>query len=89
MASPFGARVLPRHYRYVQWPAGMARNPQVLVEAGFARILASGAWFCRKLDSVSSAPLRARLDGFAACAACDQGREGQGRQTERKRDSGP
>lgn len=69
MASPFRSRVLARNYRYVQWPAGMARNPQILVDADFERILASGAYFCRKLDSVNSARLRARLDDFAASGA--------------------
>jgi len=65
MASPFAPRVLPRNYRYVQWPAGAARNPQVLVEDDCVRIRASGAHFCRKLEGVKSAGLRARLD---ACA---------------------
>ena len=77
MASPFAGRVLARNYRYVQWPAGMARNPQILVEGDLARILASGAYFCRKLDSVNSAGLRARLDAVAACAAGESGRAGQ------------
>lgn len=65
MASPFAGRVLARNYRYVQWPAGTARNPQVLVEADLERIRASGAHFCRKLDSARSAGLRARLDAGA------------------------
>lgn len=65
MASSFAPRVIARNYRYVQWPPGPARNPQVLVEADFDRILASGAHFCRKLDSGSSACLRARLDAHA------------------------
>ena len=62
MASPFAGRVLPRSFRYVQWPAGAARNPTVLVEDDFERIRASGAHFCRKLDSVLSAGLRDRLE---------------------------
>ena len=65
MASPARDRVLARNYRYVQWPAGTARNPQVLVDADFARIRASGAHFCRKLEAEKSAGLRARLDAFA------------------------
>lgn len=68
MASSYAPRVVARNYRYVQWPPGPARNPQVLVEADFERILASGAHFCRKLDSGSSAGLRARLDAHAGAA---------------------
>jgi len=68
MASSYAAHVVARNYRYVQWPPGMARNPQVLVEADFERVLASGAHFCRKLDSGSSAGLRARLDAHAGAA---------------------
>ncbi|WP_082493731.1 beta-1,6-N-acetylglucosaminyltransferase [Massilia sp. Leaf139] len=64
MASPFAGRVAG-NYRYVQWPAGGARNPQILVEDDFGRILASGAHFCRKLDGSTSAGLRARLDAWA------------------------
>jgi hypothetical protein len=71
MASPFASRVLARNYRYVQWPARSARNPQVLVEADVERIRASGAHFCRKLEGVRSAALRARLD---ACATATGGR---------------
>jgi hypothetical protein len=66
MASPFACRVHGPNYRYVQWPAGSSRNPQILVEADFERIRASGAHFCRKLDGVRSAGLRARLDAWAA-----------------------
>jgi hypothetical protein len=68
MASSYAARVVARNYRYVQWPPGLARNPQVLVDADFERILASSAHFCRKLDSGSSAGLRARLDAHAGAA---------------------
>ncbi|WP_374011296.1 beta-1,6-N-acetylglucosaminyltransferase [Massilia sp. Se16.2.3] len=70
MASPFACRVLPQSFRYVQWPEGSARNPMVLVDADFEPIRASGAHFCRKLDSVASAGLRARLEQAA------QGRAG-------------
>lgn len=66
MASPARSRVLAPNYRYVQWPGGAARNPQVLVDADFARICASGAHFCRKLEGEKSAGLRARLDARAA-----------------------
>ena len=68
MASSYAAHVVARNYRHVQGPPGPARNPQVLVEADFERILASGAHFCRKLDSGSSAGLRARLDAHAGAA---------------------
>ncbi|THC44893.1 beta-1,6-N-acetylglucosaminyltransferase [Massilia sp. Mn16-1_5] len=68
MASPFAARVTAHNYRYVQWPAGNSRNPQVLVEDDLARIRASGAHFCRKLEGVKSAGLRARLDACAGLA---------------------
>jgi len=61
MNSPFGARVLGRNFRHVQWPESGARNPKVLDDNDFERIAASGAHFCRKLDSVASAPLLARL----------------------------
>jgi len=69
MASPFAPRVLARNYRYVQWPAGSARNPLVLVEADLPRILASGAHFCRKLEGETSAGLRARLDAWDAAGS--------------------
>jgi hypothetical protein len=68
MASSYAAHVTARNYRYVQWPSGLARNPQVLVEADFERIVASSAHFCRKLDSGRSAGLRARLDAYAGAA---------------------
>jgi hypothetical protein len=68
MASSYAERVIARNYRYVQWPPGLASNPQVLVEADLERILASGAHFCRKLDSGKSACLRARLDVYAGAA---------------------
>ena len=77
MASPYARCALARNYRYVQWPAGLARNPQVLVETDFERILASGAHFCRKLESNRSAGLRARLDACADAAAPGIGRPGQ------------
>jgi hypothetical protein len=65
MASPFAPRVAARNCRYVQWPAAGSRNPQVLVEDDFARIRASGAHFCRKLEGGKSAGLRAQLDAWA------------------------
>lgn len=65
MASPYAHCVLARNYRYVQWPGGTARNPQVLVDADFERIRSSGAHFCRKLEGARSAGLRARLDAGA------------------------
>jgi hypothetical protein len=61
MNSHFRDRVLPNNFRYVQWPEGGARNPKVLTESDLERVLASGAHFCRKLDSVASAGLRAQL----------------------------
>ena len=67
MASSYAPPVLS-NYRYVQWPAGRARNPQVLVEADFERVLASGAHFCRKCESGRSDGLRARLDAWAGVA---------------------
>jgi hypothetical protein len=65
MNSPLRARVLGRNFRYVQWPETGSRNPKVLDEADFERILAArdgaGAHFCRKLDSRASAGLLPRL----------------------------
>jgi hypothetical protein len=61
MNSPFGERVLGKNFRYVQWPAHGARNPEVLAEGDLARIVQSGAHFCRKIDSGTSAALVARL----------------------------
>lgn len=65
MNSSFSARVLGRNFRYVQWPENGARNPKVLDEADFERILAArnqaGAHFCRKIDSRASAGLMPRL----------------------------
>ncbi|MFC3456825.1 MULTISPECIES: beta-1,6-N-acetylglucosaminyltransferase [Massilia] len=61
MNSRFRDRVLANHFRYVQWPQGGGRNPAVLTESDVERILASGAHFCRKLDSAASAGLRAQL----------------------------
>jgi hypothetical protein len=61
MNSPFRDRVLSQNFRYIQWPQQGARNPKVLDEADFERIRASGAHFCRKLDSRLSAGLLPRL----------------------------
>lgn len=61
MNSRFRERVLSNNFRHVQWPEHGARNPKVLDESDFDRIVASGAHFCRKLDSVQSAALLARL----------------------------
>jgi hypothetical protein len=61
MSSRFRERVLSENFRYIQWPEQGARNPKVLDEADFDRIRASGAHFCRKLDSKLSAALLPRL----------------------------
>jgi hypothetical protein len=61
MNSPWRARVLPQNFRYIKWPAQAAPNPQVLDEGDFEAIRASGAHFCRKLDSELSAALLPRL----------------------------
>lgn len=61
MNSHFRDRVLTNNFRYVQWPEGGARNPAVLTESDLERVLASNAHFCRKLDGVASAGLRAQL----------------------------
>jgi hypothetical protein len=61
MDSPFGERVLGKNFRYVQWPENGARNPEVLGEGDLVRIVQSGAHFCRKIDSRTSAALVARL----------------------------
>lgn len=70
MHSRFATRVLPDNFRYIQWPEGGACHPKVLDEGDFDRIRASGAHFCRKLDSHASAALLPRLlawkDGRAA-----------------------
>jgi hypothetical protein len=72
MNSPFRARVLGRNFRYVQWPENGARNPKVLDEADFERILAAreqaGAHFCRKIDSRASAGLLPRLLALRAAS---------------------
>jgi hypothetical protein len=69
MNSPFRERVLSQNFRYIQWPEQGARNPKVLDEADFERIAASGAHFCRKLDSERSASLLPRLRALARKAA--------------------
>jgi len=69
MNSPFRARVLSQNFRYIQWPEQGSRNPKVLDEGDFERIAASGAHFCRKLDSERSASLLPRLRELARSAA--------------------
>ena len=69
MNSPFRARVLSQNFRYIQWPEQGSRNPKVLDEGDFERIAASGAHFCRKLDSEHSANLLPRLRELARRAA--------------------
>jgi hypothetical protein len=66
MNSAFGERVLGQNFRYVQWPEDGARNPKVLDEHDFARIAASNAHFCRKIDSTVSAALLPRLIALRA-----------------------
>jgi hypothetical protein len=61
MNSPFAGRVLGENFRYVQWPHKGAPNPKILDEGDFERIAASGAHFCRKIDSRASAALMPRL----------------------------
>lgn len=61
MHSRFAGRVLPQNFRYIQWPQGGACHPKVLDEDDFERVRASGAHFCRKLDSHASAALLPRL----------------------------
>ncbi|MDY0976367.1 beta-1,6-N-acetylglucosaminyltransferase [Massilia sp. CFBP9012] len=61
MHSRFAGRVLPDNLRYIAWPDGGSCNPRVLDEDDFERIKASGAHFCRKLDSQASAVLLSRL----------------------------
>jgi len=61
MHSRFASRVLPDNFRYIQWPEGGACHPKVLDDGDFERIRASGAHFCRKLDSHASAALLPRL----------------------------
>ncbi|WP_036165301.1 beta-1,6-N-acetylglucosaminyltransferase [Massilia sp. 9096] len=73
MNSPFRARVLGHNFRYVQWPGNGARNPEVLVEGDFERILAArqagSAHFCRKIDSGASAGLVPLLLAMRAAQA--------------------
>ncbi|WP_306391141.1 hypothetical protein [Telluria beijingensis] len=61
MHTRFASRVLPNNFRYIQWPEGGACHPTVLDEDDLAHIQASGAHFCRKLDSRASAALLPRL----------------------------
>lgn len=61
MHSRFAGRVLSDNFRYIAWPQGGACHPKVLDEGDFERITASGAHFCRKLDSHASAGLLQRL----------------------------
>jgi len=61
MQSRFAGRVLPDNFRYIAWPQGGACHPKLLDEGDFERIKASGAHFCRKLDSHASAALLPRL----------------------------
>ena len=60
MNSPFRERVLPKNFRYIEWPEP-AHHPKVLDESDFERIRSSGAHFCRKIDSELSARLLSRL----------------------------
>lgn len=73
MHSRFASRVLPDNFRHIQWPQGGACHPKVLDQDDFERIRASGAHFCRKLDSHASAALLQRLlawkEAQADCAA--------------------
>jgi hypothetical protein len=61
MNSRFRGRVLSRNFRYIQWPERGARNPKILDEHDFERIVASRAHFCRKIDSRASQALLPRL----------------------------
>lgn len=61
MNSRFATQVLPDNFRYIAWPEPGARNPKLLDESDFARIAASNAHFCRKIDSRVSAALIPRL----------------------------
>ncbi len=61
MHSRFASRVLSDNFRYIAWPEGGACHPKVLDEGDFERIKASGAHFCRKLDSHASAGLLPKL----------------------------
>ena len=61
MHTRFASRVLPDNFRYIEWPGGGACHPTLLDEGDLARIQASGAHFCRKLDSHASATLLAHL----------------------------
>jgi hypothetical protein len=69
MNSRFRDQVLSNNFRYIQWPAEGAPNPVVLEEGDFERIRASGAHFCRKLDSKISAALLPRLIELRASRA--------------------
>ena len=70
MHSRHAGRVLSNNFRYIAWPDGGACHPRVLDEGDLERLKASGAHFCRKLDSHASAALLPRLlawkDGRAA-----------------------
>lgn len=61
MHSPHAEHVLPDNFRYIQWTDAGARHPKVLDEGDLARLQASSAHFCRKLDSQASAALLPRL----------------------------
>ena len=61
MHSRFASSVLPDNFRYIAWPQDGACHPRVLDEGDLERIKASGAHFCRKLDSQASAALLPRL----------------------------
>lgn len=69
MNSPFRDRVINDNKRYIDWSdceKGLSSSPTWLTERDFDKIIASGAMFCRKVDSVRSAKLMALLDAHRA-----------------------
>lgn len=73
MNSRFAGQVVGSNFRYIQWPAHDARNPEVLDEGDFERIAASGAHFCRKIESGASAVLVQRLLALRHGTKCISG----------------
>jgi hypothetical protein len=66
MNSPFRPRVQFDNFRHIEWAAPGARNPRVLDAGDFAKLRASRAHFCRKLDPAASASLLPLLRGLRA-----------------------
>ncbi len=62
MNSPYKDTVIPNSYRYIEWN----RENLVLYDTDFLKIIASGCFFCRKVDSQYSGELANLLTDYIA-----------------------